>query len=60
MNEWAHGDKIQYFGGEGVVLSVESTEDEPPLLTVISDDGLLRQLHSDLSCVQPQWTEWRE
>jgi len=54
MNEWAHGDTIQYFGGEGVVLSVESTEDEPPMLTVISDDGLLHRLNSDLSCVQSQ------
>jgi hypothetical protein len=54
MNEWAHGDTIQYFGGEGVVLSVESTEDEPPILTVISDDRLLHRLHSDLSCVQSQ------
>ena len=57
MNEWARGDKIQYFGGEGVVLSVGSTENEPPILTAISDDGLLRQLPSDLACVQPQWTE---
>jgi len=57
MDEWARGDKIQYFGGEGVVLSVGSTENEPPTLTAISDDGLLRQLPSDLACVQPQWTE---
>jgi len=54
MNKWARGDTLQYFGGEGVVLSVESTEDEPPMLTVISDDGLLQRLHSDLSCVQSQ------
>jgi|GEM_PF-6239799 len=54
MNDWTRGDKIQYFGGEGVVTSIESTENEPPALTVISDDGLLRQLPSDLACVQPQ------
>jgi len=54
MNEWAPGNTIQYFGGEGVVLSVESAEDEPLMLTVISDDGLLHRLHSDLGCVQPQ------
>jgi len=54
MNEWARGSRVHYFGGEGVVLSVESTENEPSILTVISDDGLLWQLPSDLSCVQPQ------
>jgi len=54
MNEGARGSRIHYFGGEGVVLSVESTESEPAILTVVSDDGLLRQLPSNLSCVQPQ------
>ena len=54
MNEWMRGDKIQYFGGEGVVLSVESTEKESPILTVISDGGELRQLDSDLGSVLPQ------
>jgi len=54
MNQCARGNKIQYFGGEGVIISFESTEDESPILTIVSDDGLLRQLPSDLACVQPQ------
>lgn len=54
MNEWTRGDKVRYFGGKGVVLSVEPNEKESAILTVISDDGEQYWLDSDLACVQPQ------
>lgn len=54
MNEWERGDNIHYFGGEGIVYSVRPTKNKTFILTIISDDGLLRQLSSELACVQPQ------
>lgn len=54
MNEWMRGDEIRYFGGKGVVLSVEQNEKESAILTVISDDREQYWLDSDLPCVQPQ------
>lgn len=54
MNEWTRGDKIRYFGGKGVVLSVEQNEKESAILTVISDGGEQYRLDSGLACVQAQ------
>lgn len=51
MIEWTSGEKVQFPGGKGVILTVESTG-ETSVLTVAADDGFLRWLKGGLACVK--------